>query len=45
MKKDYFSANCEILMIDKQDVILTSGLSIEDSNGGIVLNWDIDSLS
>lgn len=45
MKKEYFSVNCEFLMIDKQDVILTSGLSVENGNGGIVLIWDIDSLS
>lgn len=33
-------ANCEIVMIDQQDIVTVSGeLSVSDTNGGIVLGW------
>lgn len=45
MKTQYITPGCEMIRIDGQDVIRTSVLSVEESNGGIILNWDMGVLS
>ena len=45
MKKEYISANCEIMMVGAQDIVTASVISTAESNGGMVLNWGSDGSS
>lgn len=40
MKRTYVSVSCEIQAIDREDVIRTSGLSLQESGLGLSRFWN-----